>query len=129
MLNVNRAHGRNQHFVVETLSDRKLVVNPDGSMTIAKPVFETRERGGRTEVKMQARTMGEMRGMVSGLEKKFPHIDVEEVMRRAQAKQEYSREPCTSSNQSGPLRSCRKRHFPPLCRVVRHPQIPSSSCL
>ena len=36
---------------------------------------------------------------------------------------------CTSSNQSGPLRSCRKRHFPPLCRVVRHPQILSSSCL
>ena len=103
MLNVNRAHGRNRHFVVETLSDRKLVVNPDGSMTIAKPVFETRERGGRTEVKMQARTMGEMRGMVSGLEKKFPHIDVEEVMRRAQAKQEYSREPYAVSLNVGGL--------------------------
>ena len=32
MLNVNRARGRNRQFVVETLSDRKLVVNPDGSM-------------------------------------------------------------------------------------------------
>ena len=42
---------------------------------------------------------------------------------------QWNKAGCTSSNQSGPLRSCRKRHFPPLCRVVRHPQILSSSCL
>ena len=36
--------------------------------------------------------------------------------------------PCTSSNQSEPLRLCHKRHFPPLCRVRRRPQILSPSC-
>ena len=35
---------------------------------------------------------------------------------------------CTSSNQSGPLRLFGKRHFPPLCRVMRRPQILSPSC-
>ena len=93
MLNVNRARGRNPQFVVKTLGDRKLAVNPDGSMTIAKPAFETRERDGRTEVKIQARTMREMRVMVSGLKKKFPQIDIEEFMKRAEHTQEYSSEP------------------------------------
>ena len=36
--------------------------------------------------------------------------------------------PCTSSNQSGPLRLRRKRDFLPLCRVVRRPLILSPSC-
>ena len=103
MLNVNRARGRNRQFVVETLSDRKLVVNPDGSMTIAEPVFEKRERGGRIEVKMRARTMREMRRMVSGLKKKFPQVDVEEVMKRAEQTQEYSREPYAVSLKVGGL--------------------------
>ena len=103
MLNVNRARGRNRQFVVETLSDRKLAVNPDGSMTIAEPVFETRERGDRTEVKMRARTMGEMRRMVSGLKKKLPQVDVDEFMKRAERTQEYSREPYAVSLNVGGL--------------------------
>ena len=103
MLDVNRARGRNRRFAVETLSDRKLALNPDGSMTIAEPVFETRERDGRTGVTMRARNMREMRRMVSGLKKKHPEIDVEEVMKRAEPTQEYSREPYAVSLNVGGL--------------------------
>ena len=103
MLNVNRARGQNRQFVVKTLSDRKLAVNPDGSMTIAEPVFETRERDDRTEVKMRARTMGEMRRMVSGLKKIHPQIDVDEVMERAERAQEYSNVPYAVSLNVGGL--------------------------
>ena len=103
MLNVNRARGQNRQFVVETLSDRKLVVKPDGTMTIAEPVFEARERNDRTEVKMRARTTEEMRKMVSGLKKKHPQIDVDEFMKRAERTQEYSREPYAISLNVGGL--------------------------
>ena len=103
MLNVNRARGRNRQFVVETLSDRKFIVNPDGSMTIAEPVFEARERDDWTEVTMRARTMAEMRRMVSGLKQKHPQIDVDEFMKKAERKQEYSREPYAISLNVGGL--------------------------
>ena len=93
MLNVNRPRGRNRQFVVETISDRKLAVNPDGSMTIAEPVFEKRQLDGKSEVKINARTMRELRSMVAGLKKKHPKIDVDEVMKRVDRKREYLREP------------------------------------
>ena len=93
MLNVNRSRGRNRQFVVETISDRKLAVNPDGSMTIAEPMFDERQLESKSEVRIHARTMRELRSMVSGLKKKYPQIDVDEVMKRADRKPQYSREP------------------------------------
>ena len=104
MLNVKRSRGRNRPFVVETISDRKLAVNPDGSMTIAEPVFEERQLDSKSEVKIHARTMREMTSMVAGLKKKHPQIDVDEVMKKADHKREYSREPyAISLNVEGPL--------------------------
>ena len=104
MLNVNRSRGRNRQFVVETISDRKLAVNPDGSMTIAAPLFEKRRLDSKSEVKIHARTMREFRRMVSGLKKKHPQINVDEIMKRASLKREYSREPyAISLNVGGPL--------------------------
>ena len=104
MLNVNRSRGRNRQFAVETISDRKLAVNPDGSMTIAEPFFEERQLDNKSEVKIQARTMRECRNMVSGLKKKHAQIDVDEIMTRAKHKREYSREPyAISLNVGGPL--------------------------
>ena len=93
MLNIKRAHGRNRPFVVETVSDRRLTLNPDGSMGIAVPLFEAQELAGKTTVKMHARTMRELKRMLSGLKKKHPQIDVDELMKQAEPVQEYSSEP------------------------------------
>ena len=93
MLNVNRPRGGNRPFVVETISGRKLAVNPDGSMTIAQPVFEKRQLDGKSEVTIHARTMREFKSMVAGLKKKHPQIDIDEVIKRADRKREYLREP------------------------------------
>ena len=104
MLNVNRVRGENRQFMVETISERRLAVNPDGSMTIAEPLFEAQELDGKTEVKIRARTMREFRTMVSGLKKKHPQLDVNELVKRAERKQDYSREPyAISLNVGGPL--------------------------
>ncbi len=93
MLNVNRSRGRNLPFAVETISKRKLKVSPDGSMTIAKPLFEERKLGSNSEVRIHARTVREGRMIVAGLKKKHPRIDLDEVMKGADIKREYLREP------------------------------------
>ena len=93
MLNVKRARGRNRPFVVETVSDRRLTLNPDGSMGIAEPLFEAQEFAGKTTVKIHARTMRELKRRLSELKKKHPQIDVDEVMKQAEPVQEYSEEP------------------------------------
>ena len=93
MLNVKRARGRNRPFVVETVSDRRLTLNPDGSMGIAERLYEAQELAGKTTVKMHARTMRELKRMLSELKKKHPQIDVDELMKQAEPVQEYSSEP------------------------------------
>ncbi|MYK32635.1 MAG: HNH endonuclease [Boseongicola sp. SB0670_bin_30] len=93
MLNVKRSRGRNRSFVVETVSDRKLTLDSDGTMGIADPLFEAHELAGKTTVQIRARTMRELKGMLSGLKKKHPQLDVDEVMKQAEPVQEYSDEP------------------------------------
>ncbi|MDE0105656.1 MAG: HNH endonuclease [Bryobacterales bacterium] len=73
MLNVNRSRGQNREFDVETVSGRKLSVKRDGSI--------------------HARTMPELRKILSRLKKKYTQIDLDEVLKRASPKQEYLSEP------------------------------------
>ena len=92
MLNVRRQRGENRPFDVETVGGRKLTLNPDGSMTIAEPLFEP-ELDGKTGVTIHARTIPELRRMLSGLRKKNPQIDVDERVKQAPRVREYSSEP------------------------------------
>ena len=93
MLNVRRERGENRPFDVETVGGRDLTLKPDGSMTIARPVFQPREVDGNAGVRIRARTMGELRRMLSGLKKDHPEIDVNELVKQAERVREYSGEP------------------------------------
>ena len=104
MLNISRDRESNRAFVVETTNDRKLIVRPDGSMTIAQPIFDKRDLGDRTEIKIQARTMKELRRIVSGLQKQYSQINIDEMLRKATAVREYSADPYVISLKlGGPL--------------------------
>ena len=93
MLNIRRTRRRNLPFVVETVSDRKLAVHPDGSMTIAEPRPEMQEVDGKTVVKVRAGTTRELRRKLRKLTKNHREIDVDELMKQAEPVQEYSNEP------------------------------------
>ena len=88
MLNVRRARRRNLPFVVETVSGRKLAVNPDGSMIIEKPRFEEQELDGKTVVKIHARTTRELRRELRKLTKRHGEIDVDKVVRAGRGRAE-----------------------------------------
>lgn len=92
MLNVSREHGENRPFNVETVGGRELTLKHDGSMTIAGPRFEKEEVDGSTAVKIQARTMHELRKMLAGLKKGHPEMDVDELTKQAEWVQQYVNE-------------------------------------
>ncbi len=93
MFNINRDRGNNQRFDVETINGRKLTVRPDGSMTIAQPVFDKHDLGDKTEIKIQARSKKEFKKIVSGLQKQHPQIDIDEMLKNATDEREYSSVP------------------------------------
>ena len=93
MLNIVRERGDNQSLSVETVSRRKLTWNPDGSLTIARPTFDRRTNNGKTHVAIQARSMNELKGMLIGMKKKFPKLNVNEVITEATLTQDYPHEP------------------------------------
>ena len=93
MLDIVRERGDNQSLSVETVSGRKLTLNPDGSLTIAKPNFDRRTNNGKTHVAIQARSMDELEGMLIGMKKEFPELNIEEVMTEASLTQDYPHEP------------------------------------
>ena len=94
MLNIVRQRGDNRSLSVETVSGRKLTWNPDGSLTISRPHFDTRTDNGKTHVAIQARSMGELEGMLVGMaRKKISALNVNEVMTRASLTQDYPHDP------------------------------------
>ena len=62
-------------------------------MTIAQPVFDKRDLGDRTEINIQARSMKELKQIVSGLQNQFPQINIDEMLRKATDEREYSSVP------------------------------------
>ena len=97
LLDINRGRGRNRGFPIETLGGRQLVMRSDGSMTIAKPVVKQRKLNDRTEISIQARSISEFKDIVTGLKKKYPQIDVEEMLQRATSVRDYSEDPLEMS--------------------------------
>ena len=104
MLNIKRERGNNKPIPVETVNSRKLDLNPDGSMTIAKPEFSKQDLGDKTEYKFKFRSMEELKRNLPGLKRKHPHIDIDELMKYATKIREYSEDPlCISLDFGGHL--------------------------
>ena len=104
MLNINRDRGSNPPITVETVNGRKLDLNPDGSMTIANPEFSKQDIGDKTEYKLRARSMEELKRNLPGLKRKHPHIDIDELMKNATKFREYPEDSlCINLQFGGPL--------------------------
>ena len=104
MLNINRDRGSNRPIMVETINGRKLDLHPDGTKTITNPELSKQDFGDKTEYKIKARSMEELKGILSGLKRKHPHIDINELMKNATENREYSEDPyCINHRFDGAL--------------------------
>ena len=93
MLNITRKRGENQPFDVETISGKKISINPDGTMTISKPVFEEQNLDNKTHIKIQARNIQELNKMLPGLMRKYPQLNIDALKKHVGHKKEYCSEP------------------------------------
>ena len=101
MLGISRERGNNQSISVQTLSGRKLIWNPDGSLTIWRPKFEKRSVGDKTHVTIHARSMPEFRRMLSNFAQSRPDLNVDLLLSQASSSQDNLQEPIQISHTFG----------------------------
>ena len=100
MLNIRRDRGENRPTPVETIKGEKLLLLPDGSMTIPGTVFSECNQGNTTRVNIQARSKRDLIKAIRGLEKRFPKPDIDEKIERLDSKwpeKEYLQDPWSVS--------------------------------
>ena len=93
LLDIKRRRGDNQPMSIETVGGEQLLLHPDRSMTRLKPTFSDRNLGHATERTIQARSIRELEKMLPGLKRKYPNLDIEEILNKAIPTQEYLQEP------------------------------------
>ncbi len=86
MLNIQRARGENQPTPVETVKGEKLLLLPDGSMTIPGTVFPACSHDNKTPLTFQVKSMKDLKKMLPGLKRKYPKLDIGETIEQAARK-------------------------------------------
>ena len=80
MLDIQRGRGENQSIVVETIKGEKLLLRPDGSMTIPRTVFSKSNIGNMIRVSIQARSRQEAKKLIPGLKRSHAKLDVDKAI-------------------------------------------------
>ena len=93
LLNIRRQRGENRPVPVETVGGDELLVHADGRMSIRGPSFSAREVGSRKEINIRVPSMKELKRMVPGLVKKYPKLDIHQLLQKATPRREYIEDP------------------------------------
>ena len=101
LLDIKRRRGDNQPLPIETLGGEQLLLHPDRSMARLKPTFSERNLGNATKITIQARSIQDVKKMLPGLKRKFPNLDIEEILKKAIPTQENLQEPFRISLEFG----------------------------
>jgi hypothetical protein len=84
-----RRRGETPALETVTTAGEELTILPDGTLRLADPDFKRAWTEKGTEISIVARDMHEARTMLQGLKRKFPHLDVEALLEKAEAKTSY----------------------------------------
>ena len=97
MLDIERHRGDNQPLPIETVGGEQFLLLPDGSMTIPQIMFSKRELGNTTEIKIKIKSIRDLKNMLPGLKRKYPNLDIEEILRQATPARKYPQDPWSIS--------------------------------
>lgn len=86
-LDIPRQRGENQK--IETDRDTEYYLLPGGKPELKKPQFSSKEEDGKVRIEMVSRNEAEARQMLKGVKKKYPRLDIEQVMAQAVHRKEY----------------------------------------
>src|SRR5579871_1372315 len=90
LLDVSRERGQPPGLRVVTTAGERLTIGPNGTLVKSAPVFtRTSSDSGKTQYRIEPRTMDEGRKILMELKRKHPEIDVEATLAEAQKVETY----------------------------------------
>ena len=72
-----------------TTSGNKVVLNVDGTMDLAKPVYSESPHEAGVNIKITARSMKEANRMLNGVKRKYPQVNLEELVSLSEKRSIY----------------------------------------
>ena len=90
---INRERGDAPSQKFQTSSGDEWVLNADGSLDLPRPIFNEQKNENGVEINISARNMAEAKRMLKGVARKYPQLDVDQLLEKAQAKSRYSQDP------------------------------------
>jgi hypothetical protein len=90
MLNIKRDRGNPQPIKgIYNKTGEQIILEPGGKPSMPKPVITEEANGDKKCVHVTARSVGEAKTILKGLNKKYPKINVEETLKNAEMKRKY----------------------------------------
>lgn len=88
---ISRERGDAPSQLFETTGGDKLKLNVDGSMDLEKPLYAESplEPGSGVQIQIRARSMSEAKRMLQGVKRKYPQVDLNELLGNAKSESSY----------------------------------------
>lgn len=87
---IKRERGNAPRQKFDMTDGKEIVLEHDGRMTLPKPEYSESVVGDQVQVSIQARTIQEAKGMLKGVRRKYPNVDIESFLEGSQIKSEYN---------------------------------------
>lgn len=89
MFGVQRQRGATPGLQITTTAGEELVINADGPFTLARPSFTEEKVPEGVKIQIVARSMEEAKKMLAGVKRKYPSVDVDQILANAQMSTSY----------------------------------------
>ena len=86
---IHRERGDVPSQIFDTTGGEKLKLNVDGSMDIPKPKYNENPFETGIHININARSMKEAKKMLNGVKRKYPQVDLDDLILNAQIKSSY----------------------------------------
>ncbi|MDH0306665.1 HNH endonuclease [Aeromonas caviae] len=88
---ISRERGEAPSQLFETTGGDKLKLNVDGSMDIERPLYSENplESGAGVQIQIRARSIPEATRMLQGVKRKYPQVDINELLENARSESSY----------------------------------------
>lgn len=101
MLNIKRERGTTPDQVFETIKGEAIRIRSDGTITIDKAGAKVIDKDGQKYLNVQARTTKEAKKLLKGKKRKYPDLDIEQIMTNVEYQQTYLDDPIKISFEFG----------------------------
>jgi len=86
---VARQRGKTPPLSITTTSGENLTIMPEGGYTPTRPIYTVDESASESKIHITARSMNEARNILKGVKKKYPQIDIENLLAGAEISRTY----------------------------------------